>query len=72
MGTWIEINDTISRDKALTLSFPYWERGLKYEKCKQIGGKEIVVPLLGTWIEIEFANNHIGRLAGRSLIGNVD
>ncbi len=33
-------------------SFPYWERGLKYQRLPRSPSIALVVPLLGTWIEI--------------------
>ena len=35
-----------------SVSFPYWERGLKSEMTWMTDKSKIVVPLLGTWIEI--------------------
>ena len=34
------------------LSFPLWERGLKYPPMLDNNDPVIVVPLVGTWIEI--------------------
>ena len=36
----------------LILSFPMWERGLKFSNCIQQFQIELVVPYVGTWIEI--------------------
>ena len=52
LGTWIEIRNWRVRDNNAIPSFPYWERGLKYDLNIQYKQSGQVVPLLGTWIEI--------------------
>ena len=44
------------------LSFPSWERGLKYKGSLLWGGGTIVVPLVGAWIEILLIGQDNGRI----------
>ena len=72
LGTWIEIRRTARHTAARWQSFPYWERGLKWDKLVKRWSSTTVVPLLGTWIEIDMIAVLLFFLSCRSLIGNVD
>ena len=51
VGTWIEIK--LHKDDPKTvMSFPLWERGLKFKISTCMVFSATVVPLVGTWIEI--------------------
>ena len=43
-------------------SFPLWERGLKLGEMMYIPVVAIVVPLVGTWIEIQEAYRQLQRM----------
>ena len=53
-------------------SFPLWERGLKFGSVGMVRDKQIVVPLVGTWIEIAKATTPATEATRRSPCGNVD
>ena len=54
------------------LSFPSWERGLKYKGSLLWGGGTIVVPLVGAWIEIRYLTLATHWEWRRSPRGSVD
>ena len=61
VGTWIEMVHFQSLNNRI-LSFPLWERGLKYELSTDMYCPVTVVPLVGTWIEMvhfQSLNNRI-------------
>ena len=72
MGTWIEIRTTRWLDTGCAGSFPYWERGLKYEGIGGWKGLPLRRSLIGNvdWNK-EALNEGLDNI-GRSLIGNVD
>ena len=52
MGTWIEIKMDVDMQIEFDASFPSWERGLKSIFLLLCCIAWIVVPLVGTWIEM--------------------
>ena len=52
MGTWIEIIN-LGKLSITEKSFPSWERGLKSLDRQTLPAPQTVVPLVGTWIEID-------------------
>ena len=66
---WNHVQDIVNCPRAL--SFPYWERGLKFLTNRYHRQGMRVVPLLGTWIEILLLCHDQRKGWCRSLIGNV-
>ena len=53
-GAWIEIEKIINVNKAVELSLPSRERGLKSRLRRAVADRLQVAPLAGAWIEILF------------------
>ena len=71
VGTWIEMYIK-NQLHCLFLSFPSWERGLKFPNGRQISKSDTSFPSWERGLKSYEENEELQRLTGRSLRGNVD